>query len=584
MGLALAGISVSKGIAIGKAHLLKRDELEISEFIVPKPLISEEVARFRAAMKKTQHQLKNVRKRIASHASAEIAGFVDAHLLMLKDSILADEPVRIIKKKRCNAEWALKIQRDMLVDAFEQMDDPYLSARLDDVKYVIERVLRNLLEQPDPMQHEHERWLKGGVVVADEVSADDMVIMHQQGVVALITEFGGANSHTAILARSLGIPALVGVKNVRRYLQQQELLIVDGQNGVVLAAPDKDEIEYYRLRQRDEKRRLLELEALREQTAVTHDGHAISLQVNMELEADLVQVLHANAAGVGLLRTEVLFMNRQSLPTEEEQFDFYRQVVQALQGAPVTIRTLDIGADKQLDYLGSNSKQTNPALGLRAVRLCLRDKNIFISQLRAILRASNYGPVRIMIPLLTTLDELFQVKELIEDVKAALDREAVPYASNIPLGGMVEVPAVAIMADVFAAHLDFLSIGTNDLIQYTLAADRMDDEVNYLFDPLHPAVLRLIHTTIQAAEKHSISVSMCGEMAGDPRYTRLLLGLGLREFSMHPASLLEIKRIVRDSDLAELRHHCASIVDLGRALEVDQRLAQINTLRLAPAS
>jgi len=579
MGLALSGISVSKGIAIGKAYLLKHDEVEVNEFIIPSPLLGEEVARYRAALKQTRQQLKGVRKRIAEHASADIAGFVDAHLLMLKDSQFVDEPIRIIRQNKCNAEWALKLQRDKLIAAFEEMDDPYLSARKDDVKYVVDRILRNLLEQPDMTEASQTRWLKGVIVVSDEVSPAEVLALRQQGIAALITEFGGPTSHTAILARSLSLPTIVGVRFASRFLQQHDLLIVDGDNGVICAAPDKIELDYYRQRQSSEKKRLQELESLREQPAITMDGCEISLHGNIELEADL-QVIHkANASGIGLFRTEMLFMNRQHFPDEEEQYQCYSRAVRSMKGAPVTIRTLDIGADKQLEALRQyGAGHTNPALGLRAIRLCLREPELFLPQIRAILRASAHGPVRIMIPLLTTVDELLQVIRLIDEQKQLLQRQGMEVADDIAVGGMVEVPAAAVMADVFAHYLDFLSIGTNDLIQYTLAADRLDEEVNYLFDPLHPAVLRLIHMTIKAGKAAGIPVSMCGEMAGDPRFTRLLLGLGLREFSMQSVNLLEVKQIVNNSDMIELARGFAGLQDMHSADDIRQLVDQVNNL------
>ena len=564
-------------MAIGKAYLLKHDDVEIGEFIIPKPLIGEEVARYRAAIRETRRQLKDVRRRVAEHASADIAGFVDAHLLMLRDSQLVEEPIRTLKSRRCNAEWALKLQRDLLITAFEEIDDPYLSARKDDVKYVVERILRNLLEQPDMGQQADGAWLKGCIVIADEVTPDEVISLHQQGVAALVTEFGGPNSHTAILSRSLGIPTVVGLHHAQRYLKQNDLLIVDGANGLVCAAPDKLELEYYRRHQERQLRLREELDSLRDQPVVTLDGKAILLQCNMELESDLQTINEVDGDGIGLFRTEMLFMNRRDVPDEEEQYEFYAMVVRAMKGKPVTIRTLDIGADKQLESLSYfDIGHPNPALGLRAIRLCLREPGLFIPQLRAILRASSEGPLRIMIPLLTTVQESLQVLRLIESQKQSLLKGGFPVAETIPVGGMVEVPAAAIMADMFARHLDFLSIGTNDLIQYTLAADRLDDEVNYLFDPLHPAVLRLIRMTIKAGEAAGIPVSMCGEMAADPRYTGLLLGLGLREFSMQPSCLLEVKRIINNSDAGLLAQELVALEGLSSSEDIGQLVDRVN--------
>jgi len=577
VGLALTGISVAKGVAIGKPYLLKHDDIEIGEFIIPKPLIGEEVARFRAAIRQTRQQLKDVRKRVAEHATADIAGFVDAHLLMLKDSQLVDEPIRTLKSRRCNAEWALKLHRDVLIAAFEEIDDPYLSARKDDVKYVIERILRNLLEQPDMGQGTNGAWLKGVIVIADEISPDEVISLHQQGVAALISEYGGPNSHTAILSRSLGIPTVVGLHYAQRYLKQSDLLIVDGANGLVCAAPDKLELEHYRRRQEHQIRMREELESLRDQPAMTQDSCPILLQCNMELEDDLQAINAVDGGGIGLFRTEMLFMNRRDLPDEDDQFEFYAMVVRAMNGKPVTIRTLDIGADKNLESLSLiDAGNPNSALGLRAIRLCLREPSLFMPQLRAILRASAVGPLRIMIPLLTTVQESLQVLRLIEMQKQFLIKQGIAVSDSIPVGGMIEVPAAAIMADKFAHHLDFLSIGTNDLIQYTLAADRLDDEVNYLFDPLHPAVLRLIRMTIRAGETAGIPISMCGEMASDPHYTRLLLGLGLREFSMQPGSLLAVKRIINNSDTSSLAQELVELEALHSAEDAGLLVDRLN--------
>jgi len=569
VGLMLKGISVAKGVAIGKAVLLKRDDFDIKELIVPKPLLSEEVARYKLALKKTRQQLKVVRKRIASNAPADITAFVDAHLLMLKDSTINEGPVHFIKTRQCNAEWALKLQKGLLVDAFEAMDDPYLSARKYDVHQIISRIQRNLYEQPGMSQDIHQRWLNGGIVVSDDVSPDDIIMMHQQGVAGLITEFGGANSHTAILARSLGMPAVVGIHHARRSLLQNELLVIDGRHGVVYSGLDASSITHFRQRQRAEQHYLNELQNLREEPSTSVDGQRIDLLGNIELFEDVPAVKHVNAVGIGLFRTEMLFLNRDCMPDEDEQFKLYKKVVRSMAGKPVTIRSIDFGADKNL--LGSSAAMhSNPALGLRAIRLCLKDYALFVPQIRAILRASAFGPVRMMIPLLTTVCELTQVIRLVDDAKQSLLDEGIKYGDDFQLGGMIEVPSAALMADEFATQLDFMSIGTNDLIQYTLAVDRMDDEVNYLYDPLHPAVLKLISMVINAGKKANIPVSMCGEMAGDPRYTQLLLGLGLREFSMYAATLLEVKRIVLASDVQQLTEWVKKIHSMSTAEEISE--------------
>lgn len=555
MTLALHGIGVSRGYAIGRTQLLFRDQLEVSEYAIPRRYIEDEVARFKDAVEEARTQLRSIRDRVPASASADITSFIDTHLLMLQDSTLATAPVALIQERQCNAEWALKTQRDRLVKVFDEMDDPYLRTRRDDVIHVINRIMRALVRGTDSGSVEtRDTRLEGRVVVADDLTPADTVLMQHQGIAAFVTEFGGPLSHTAILARNLGIPAVIGVRGARRYLREDESVVVDGEQGLVLTADDPLIAEHYARRQREQRRDRARLAVLRTAPAVTRDGVTVSLQANIELPDDIQQVLESGAEGVGLYRTEFLYMNRDEPPTEDEQFEAYSRVVRELKGCPVTIRTLDLGADKQVDGgRGEGPLATNPALGLRAIRLCLKNLDLFQPQMRALLRAAAQGPVRVMVPMLSSLHELFQVLNVIEDVKRQLEEEGARFDAELAVGGMVEVPAAAITADLFAKHLRFLSIGTNDLIQYTLAIDRVDDEVNYLYDPLHPAVLRLIHDTISAGRRRRIPVSMCGEMAGDPRYVRLLLGLGLTEFSMHPTSLLEVKKVIRDSHSNELR-------------------------------
>jgi phosphotransferase system enzyme I (PtsI) len=473
---------------------------------------------------------------------------------MLQDSTLTSAPVALIRERQCNAEWALKTQRDRLVKVFDEMDDPYLRTRRVDVVHVINRIMWVLVKGADSETETKDVRLDGRVVVTDDLTPADTVLMQHQGIVAFVTEFGGPLSHTAILARNLGIPAVIGARGARRYLRDEESVVVDGEQGLVLSAEDSLISEHYLRKQRERRRERTRLASLRTAPSITRDGVNVSLQANIELSEDVQHALEAGAEGVGLYRTEFLFMNRAVPPTEEEQFREYKRVVKDLKGRPITIRTLDLGADKQVDGgRGQGPLGSNPALGLRAIRLCLKDLELFRPQLRALLRAGAEGPIRIMVPMLSSLHEMYQVLAAVEEVSHQLTEQGIAFGSRVPIGGMIEVPAAAICAELFAKHLRFLSIGTNDLIQYTLAIDRVDDEVNYLYDPLHPAILRLIHGTIEAGRRRRIPVSLCGEMAGDPRYARLLLGLGLTEFSMHPSALLEVKKIIRDSDAAELR-------------------------------
>ena len=368
-----------------------------------------------------------------------------------------------------------------------------------------------------------------------------------------MTEFGGQTSHMSILARSLGIPGVVGLHHARRYIKEDETIIVDGEDGVVIGAADERILAQYRAREAERRRYIAGLQVLREAPAVTLDGRQITLHANVEMASDIQSLQEVGASGVGLYRTEFIFMNRTDYPDEDEHFNIYRQMTDALGGSPLTIRTADIGADKPLDAAADRgSLAANPAMGLRAIRLCLREPSLFWPQLRAIVRASAYGPVRMMIPMLSSVDEVHQVMDVITTIRNEFTRRDIAFDADMPIGGMIEVPAAAICADIFAANLDFLSIGTNDLIQYAVAIDRVNDEVSYLYDPLNPGVLRLIAMTLDAGRKAGIPVAMCGEMAGDRRYTRLLLGLGLTEFSVHPAALLEIKHIINTTSAAQV--------------------------------
>jgi len=577
MTIALHGVGVSRGIAIGKVHVVKRDQLDIREYSIKKPRLDDEIKRFENALANARQQLRAIREHIPDSTSVNIEAFIDTHLLMLDDVALTEEPMRLIKELSCNAEWALKLQRDALVTVFDEMDDAYLRTRKDDVDFVVNRIQRVLLNQT-PLQHEKpDQRLTGYIVMANDLTPADTVLMQHHGIAAFATEFGGPTSHTAILARSLGIPAIVGLQNALRYVKDNEEIILDGSRGIILVDPDRHELLHYKRLQKEEKRYLNKLGKLKNKPAITLDEVPVALQANIELPKDFETVVEVGANGVGLYRTEFLYMNRETPPDEEEHYATYKEVIDVLKGLPLTIRTLDLGADKQVDGgRQSGPVITNPALGLRAIRLCLKEPALFHPQLRAIIRASVHGPVRIMIPMLSNVHEIQQVLQMINDIKAELDELNIPYDHDLQTGGMIEVPAAAVCADIFAAQLDFLSLGTNDLIQYTMAIDRVNDEVNYLYDPLNPAVLRLIHTTIKAGKKEKIPVAMCGEMAGETKYTRLLLGLGLREFSVHPTTLLEVKQIIIDSNISELEVLANKTLKASSGIEVANIMRETN--------
>ena len=554
MTISIQGISVSRGIAIGQVHCIKRDQIDTPEYLIRKTQIDSEILRLDNAITNARKELRAIRDHIPSSTSINISEFINTHLLMLEDNALTEEPKRIIKDRLCNAEWALKLQRDALVNVFDEMADAYLSTRKDDVGHVVNRILRILLKQKPLLDELPDEHLRGKVIVADDLTPADTVLMQHYGIAAFATEFGGSTSHTAILARNLRIPAVVGLHSAKKLIKNDDLVILDGGSGIVLVNPDKTVLSYYIKKQNEVKKYYSSLEKLKDSPARSIDGIPITLMANIELPEDFETVRDIGAAGVGLYRTEFLYMNRNNPPDEEEHFQTYIKVTEALRGLPLTIRTVDLGADKEVDGAGRQTSniRSNPALGLRAVRLCLKEPEFFRPQLRAILRASAHGPIRIMIPMLTNTQEMQQVLFIIDELKLELKNKLIEFDQEIKVGGMIEVPASAICADIFADKLDFLSIGTNDLIQYTMAIDRINDEVNYLYDPLHPAVLRLIQATIVAGQKANIPISMCGEMAGEKEYTQLLLGLGLREFSMHPATLLEVKEIINKTNINEL--------------------------------
>jgi phosphotransferase system enzyme I (PtsI) len=574
----LHGIGASKGIAIGKVHIVARGVVEVPEYFLKKAEIEREVKRFEKAVAEARSELGAIKDHIPPNTATDIAAFIDTHLLMLDDAAITNAPIKHIREEGRNAEWALKLQRDALVSVFEAMDDNYLRTRKDDIDHVVNTVQMRLLHTDKPMQRADGSFA-GKIVFADDLTPADTVLMQHQGVAALVTEFGGPNSHTAILARSLRIPAVVGLHNAGPYLRDDDTVIIDGRRGVVLVDPDEQMVRHYEKRQRKIERIHVARRKLRYAPTVTSDGESIVLQANVELPADLETAVQVGAQGVGLYRTEYLFMNRDEPPDEEEQYQAYTEVVRAGEGAPVTIRTLDLGADKQVDGSRPGAPVTsNPALGLRAVRLCLKEPGLFRPQLRAILRASAHSPVRMMIPMLSTTSELAQVLDMIETCRKELDHAGQPYDRTMPIGAMIEVPAAAICADIFARELDFLSIGTNDLIQYTIAIDRVDDEVNYLYDPLHPAVLRLIQMTIRSGQKMGIPVAMCGEMAGDARYTRLLLGMGLKEFSVHPNALLEVKQVITESHVRESRKFSQRVMRVIKSTTRSALLDEMNRL------
>jgi phosphotransferase system enzyme I (PtsI) len=551
------GIGVSGGIAIGHAHLFAGMSAEVDHYSIAAGDVAREQRRYDRAVKEVREELQGLAESVRHGGAPELAAFMRVHVMLLDDDAFATGPREIIREQRCNAEWALRLQLDDLLGQFGDVTDPYLRERAADVRQVAERVLAALAGTQRRIPSKPVREA-GSILVARDLSPADVILFRQHRFLAFVTDLGGATSHTAIVARSLGIPAIVALHHSRALIREDELIIVDGSQGVVIVNPGRRVLEEYRLKQNEARLERDKLKRLKTAPAATLDGSAVQLWANIELPSDLDAVKASGATGIGLFRSEFLFMNRRDLPDEDEQYEAYRKVVEGMKGLPVTIRTLDIGADKSVEE--GESGAVNPALGLRAIRYCLSEPAVFNTQLRAILRASRHGRVQILIPMLSTWGEIHQSLDAVEYARAQLRAEGVKFDEHVPVGGMIEVPAAAIALPMFIRKLDFLSVGTNDLIQYTLAIDRADDRVAHLYDPLHPAVLTLVANVIRAAQQQGKPVAVCGEMAGDVQLTRLLLGFGLRHFSMHPAHLLAVKQRVLGTSLADLGPTVARIL------------------------
>jgi phosphotransferase system enzyme I (PtsI) len=552
MSFVLHGIGVSGGIAIGRAQLVSHATLEVAHYSITPDQVPGEIERLQQALQAVQKELEGLHSAMTSgDAPAEFGAFLDVHWMILTDPTLHEAPKRTIADQLCNAEWALTQQLGVLIEQFETIEDPYFRERKTDVVHVVERILKVLMGKPGPVRPTDEEHT---ILVAHDLSPADVIQFKNHHFAAFLTDLGGVTSHTAIVARSLNVPAVVATHNARTLIRENELLIVDGGRNVVIVNPDRSVLTEYRLKQDELELEWQKLRRLRTTPATTLDGCTIDLMANIELPEDLEQTVENGATGVGLFRTEFLFLNRDGLPSEDEQFEAYRAVAAGMKGKPVTIRSFDLGADKHKEGLDGLSRVApNPALGLRAVRFCLAEPRLFLTQLRAILRASRYGKVKILLPMLSSVGEIDQALALIAQAKESLREQKVKFNPGVEVGGMIEIPAAALSIGAFATRLDFLSIGTNDLIQYTLAVDRSDDAVSQLYDALHPAVIKLIAFAISTANKAAVPIAVCGEMAGDARFTRLLLGMGLTNFSMHPAHLLTVKQRVLTSDIGEAK-------------------------------
>ncbi|WP_397389941.1 phosphoenolpyruvate--protein phosphotransferase [Polynucleobacter sp.] len=581
MTFALHGIAVSKGIAIGKAVLISRAALEVSHYLIEAGKEEAEAKKLLDAFEQVRLELAQLRQGLPKDAPQEMAAFLDVHGMILADPALAEKPLKLIRTQRLNAAWALTTELNDLLEQFAEIEDAYLKERANDIRQVAERVLKALNAQQKDVVGNSELLSPSDVgvdaiIVAHDIAPHDMLRFKEHAFTGFVTDLGGKTSHTAIVARSMEIPAVVGVRHASEMIRHGDWLVIDGEHGVVVVAPDEQLLAEYRLLQTKAIEETRKLQELKHSRTATVDNVAIELLANIELPEDATQAVDLGAIGVGLFRSEFLFMDRkQALPDEEQQYQEYRRVVDLMHGLPVNIRTIDVGADKALGSGSDLSETGTSPLGLRAIRWSLTEPEIFLTQLRAILRASAHGQARIMIPMLAHVKEIDETLRLIEKAKQQLHQRGQAFNPNIQVGAMIEIPAAALVLPLFINRFDFLSIGTNDLIQYTLAIDRADHAVAHLYDPYHPAILNLLFNIIDQAKRANIPVAVCGEMAGDPSMTKLLLGLGLTDFSMHFSQLLLVKREILKADVGLLKSRIGAVL---KAIEPEEQAEALEKL------
>lgn len=564
--LLLKGVGVSSGIVIGKAFLVEKGKVEISTYSLQNNKeIEKEIKMFLKAIKVTRDQLLETKNEIQKKGYKEAGFIIDAYLMMLEDKILIEETTNHIQKEKINAAWALKNTLKNLQKVFSEIEDEYLRERKNDIDYVGQRILQNLVTNA---KTEFGKVNEKVIIIAHNLSPADTVHLDLEKVLGFVTDIGGRTSHTAIMARALEIPAVVGLETVTENIENGDTIIVDGIAGEVIINPSAKVFNEYLAKKQKYNSLEQEFFKLKPLLAETRDGYRVRLLANIEITEELPSVLHHGAEGIGLYRTEFLYLNRTSLPTEEDHFQTYRKVVEKISPNPTTIRTFDLGGDKFLSRVPM-AEEMNPALGLRAIRFCLREIDIFKTQIRAILRASALGKVKILFPMISGMQEVYQIKEIMSEVKAELKAKGIPFDPSIEVGIMIETPSASIISDLLAQEVDFFSIGTNDLIQYLLAIDRVNEHVSYLYKPFHPAVLRVIKRIVDVAHSAGIKVNMCGEMAGEPLYTPILIGFGIDELSMNALSILKVKKIVRATNYRESQQLTEEILKFSTANEAE---------------
>ncbi len=565
----IKGIGTSSGVSIGRAYVLERGKIPVPKRNIKPESHEKEIAKFKAALKDAQEELNSIKDRLDEEIRRH-AFIIDTHLLILQDDFLINSVVDTIRKENVNAEWALDLVVSKIINTLEKVEDPYLKERAQDIHYVYKRLMRIMVKK---VKSDIDSVNVSGktIIVAHDLSPADTIHLNLKKISGFVTDIGGRTSHTSIVARALEIPAVVGAQTASSTIKNFERVIIDGDEGIVIVNPTEEDLKYYSHKQkilREKKNEYVKIARLKSET---RDGFKVKIGANIELIPEMEIVEKYGGEGIGLYRTEYLYLSRNSIPTEEEHFQVYKKLAEKRSFKYVTVRTLDIGGDKFSSSLDI-SKELNPAMGLRAVRLCIREVPLFKSQLKGILRASAYGPLRILIPMVSGLEEIRKVKEIISECMAELDEKGIEYKKDIEIGVMVEVPSSCLISEILAKEVNFFSIGTNDLIQYTLAIDRVNEYVSYLYEPLHPAVLRLIKTTIDAAHKEGIEVALCGEMASEPLYIPVLLGLGIDELSMNPYSIPRAKSVIRKLDQNYCRNLAMHVLGMKSGKEAEDFL------------
>ena len=570
------GLTVSKGIVIGKCKRYEHGQNDYQKKFINKKEVKRETEKFNKSVKVTLKEIYSIKDRLKPSLRNNVGIFLDTHIHLINDKSFLNNITKNIEEKYYCADWAINDEFQSIKSSFAEMKDTYIKQRIEDIKHIVNLLIKNI-KQTKKRKNNILTDIENTILVTDDLSPADVLVAHQSKCSGLISELGGRSSHSSILSRGLEIPSIVGLKNALNIMKDQDLVVLDGNNGIVIVNPDISCIDYYRQIKKEDNNRKILLSRVMEKKCITIDKQKIEVMANLELPQEMKIIKRKNIDGIGLFRTEYLYTDRTDIPTEAEQVSDYKKIVKNLKGKPVIFRTLDIGSDKEIpENIQTGSIARNPALGLRGIRYSLNNQEIFLNQVKAILRAGYYGDVKIMLPMITTLSEIQKAKNLIELAKSQLKKRKILFSDKVKIGIMIEVPASAVLSSRLAEFVDFLSIGTNDLVQYTLAIDRVDDEVNYLYDPFNSAVLTLIQNVIESGKKHKVDVSLCGEMAGDRQFTKLLLGMGLKSFSMHPSAIPEVKKVIVESNIKNLIKLASQIIKCVDNKEKQKLIERIN--------